>query len=158
MFHVCCSKRPVKLNCAACGWSTEAIFNKCFWTGYSHCAGGSYCPPKLLVHCVAASILPITTRPHEQKLQLALSHCGVPGGRVRVFMEWGSELLGPLTSERAAASKLKNCPERAGIVGRHLPSAHSAKKLNGVEVGRLQLNWICCQWKCFDVAKIKQLL
>ena len=75
------SKRPIPLNrlSAAYSWRSDAIFNCCFWTGYSYCVDDSNCPPKLLVHCVAASILPIAIRPHEQKLQLAGSHCDVPG-------------------------------------------------------------------------------
>lgn len=47
--------------------------------------GDSCCSPKLLVHCVAASILPIARRPHEQKLHLAWSHGDVPGGCAHVL-------------------------------------------------------------------------
>ena len=71
--------------------------------------------------------------------------------------------LGPLTWERAAASEAeqKIAPKRAGITGGEASSSdsHSPKKVNGVEVGCLELNWIWLpNGKGFDVAEIKHFV
>lgn len=122
------------------------------------CCGLSCSPPKLLVHCVAASVLPTATSPHEQKIQLAGSYCYVPGGCRHVLHGLGRVIVGSIKMREGWSFQAENCPEGAGIMDRHLPRSHSAKKVNGFEVGRLELNWIHRQWRGFDVAKIKQWL
>lgn len=46
----------------------------------------------------------MATGPHEQKLQLAGSHCSVPGGRMHVLHGLGRVIFGSITMKRVHCS------------------------------------------------------
>lgn len=64
VLHSCCcywgnfSRRTFQLHRISAAYveGSEAISNCSAWPSFSYCVGGSHHPPKLLVHCVAASI------------------------------------------------------------------------------------------------------
>lgn len=117
-----------------------------FWRGFSHCAVcDSRHPPKLLAHCVAASIFcPQPPRPCEQKPSCWLGRTAMYLGDVREFcMGAARQTVGSISIGEGCTfpGKKKKKPQAA----RHYGSASfllpfKKGEVNGVEVGRLESN------------------
>lgn len=103
------SKRPFQLNVYVLlkKWS---YFQLLLLERLQHCVGDSCCPPKLLVHCVATSLLPTATRQHEQKLQLAGSHCNVSRGCTRVLHGLGRLTAGSISMRESCSFRAEKWP------------------------------------------------
>lgn len=100
----------------------KATFNCCFWTGLSHCVGMSFCLPQLLVYCVAASLLPVARRPHEQKLEQPGSRLDIPGACMLVLHGLWMEIVGSIKMKSATASKFCVCGRVFFTLWRKFPS------------------------------------
>lgn len=126
----------------------KLFFERRFWTGFSHCAVcDSRYPPKLLAHCVAASIFcPQPPRPCKQKPGCWLGRAAMYLGDVREFcMGAARQTVGSISIREGCTfpgrKKKTKWPQAAwhcGSASSLLPFREG--EVNGVEVGRMESN------------------